>query len=73
MTDPKDREELLRLREENLRLREERLSKGSGPTSPPPLPTTVHVKQVNEGCFSGCAGIIGLFFVIAIVLKACGG
>ena len=41
--------------------------------APPPQPTTVNVKQVNEGCFSGCAGIFGVIFLLVVFLRNCGG
>lgn len=74
-----DREEILRLREENLRLREQQLA--SRP-QPQPQPTTtisktdaqvVNVKQVNESALGGCAGLIGVFFVIVMLLGKCSG
>lgn len=72
----KDREEMLRLREENLRLREERLAANDRQKPQTPKkqqPTTVNVKQVNESCLSGCAGLAGVLFMAMLALSQCSG
>lgn len=69
-----DREEILKLREENLRLREQRLQSATKTaTSTKANTPTVTVKQVNEGFFSGCAGMIGIIFVLSMLLSQCSG
>ena len=65
-----DREEVLRLREENLRLREKALRAS---TSRKADPTVINVKQVNEGFFSGCAGFVGVVFVLSMIVSQCSG
>jgi hypothetical protein len=69
----RDRDEILRLREENLRLREENLQKTAYNTSNKADAHIVNVKQVNESFLSGCAGVIGMLFIIAFLLSKCGG
>lgn len=65
-----DREEMLRLREENLRLREKALRASSARKADPHV---INVKQVNEGFFSGCAGLVGVVFVLSMILGKCSG
>lgn len=69
-----EREEILRLREENLRMRERELAARKSSYSSSKTDTQiVNVKQVNESFLSGCAGLIGVFFVIVTVLGKCSG
>lgn len=72
MAGPDDREELHRLREENLRLREERLKAQTRRISSDP-PPTIHVKQTNESCLSGCGGLLGLVFLVMMFITQCTG
>jgi hypothetical protein len=68
-----NREEILRLREENLRLREQNLRNQSSTSSSKAHAHVVNVKQVNESFLSGCAGVIGMMFLIIMVVSQCSG
>lgn len=65
-----EREEILRLREENLRLREEAQA---APSARKGDPHVINVNQVNEGFFSGCAGFVGVVFVLSMIVSQCSG
>jgi hypothetical protein len=71
MSSDNNREEILRLREENLRLREQNLRNQSSTSSSKTQAHVVNVKQVNESFLSGCAGVIGMMFLIIMVVSQC--
>jgi hypothetical protein len=68
-----DKEELLRLREENLRLRAESLRKATHLSSTKTDAQIINVKQVNESALSGCAGVIGMIFLLGFLVSQCSG
>jgi hypothetical protein len=73
MSSDNNREEILRLREENLRLGEQNIRNQSSTSSSKTQSHVVNVKQVNESFLSGCAGVIGMMFLIIMVVSQCSG
>jgi hypothetical protein len=71
-------QEVRRLREENERLRiqsivDRELAAADKQSAGSAAPHVINIKQVNQSCFSGCAGLLGLFVLLVIVLGTCSG